>query len=31
MSINYLYLAKHRCLKRLREIISQLEHLYEVA
>jgi RNA polymerase sigma-70 factor (ECF subfamily) len=31
MSLNDVYLAKHRCLKRLREIISQLEHLYEVA
>ncbi len=31
MSLNDVYLAKHRCLKRLREIISQLEQLYEVA
>lgn len=31
ISLNDVYLAKHRCLKRLREIISQLEQLYEVA
>ena len=31
MSLNDVYLAKHRCLKRLREILSRLEHLYEVA
>ncbi len=31
ISVNDVYLAKHRCLKRLREILSQLEHLYEVA
>ena len=31
ISLNDVYLAKHRCLKRLREILTQLEHLYEVA
>lgn len=31
ISVNDVYLAKHRCLKRLREIIGQLEQLYEVA
>ncbi len=28
---NDVYLAKHRCLKRLRQIVLQLEDLYEVA
>ena len=31
ISLNDVYLAKHRCLKRLREILSHLKHLYEVA
>ncbi len=31
ISVNDVYLAKHRCLKRLREILSHLKHLYEVA
>lgn len=31
MTLNDVYLAKHRCLKRLREIISRIEHLYEIA
>ncbi len=31
ISLNDVYLAKHRCLKRLREILTHLEQLYEVA
>jgi RNA polymerase sigma factor (sigma-70 family) len=31
MSANDVYLAKHRCLKRLREIVADLNDLYEVA
>ena len=31
MTANDVYLAKHRCLKRLREIVAELEDLYEVA
>ncbi|MCH7796945.1 MAG: sigma-70 family RNA polymerase sigma factor [Planctomycetes bacterium] len=31
ISVNDVYLAKHRCLKRLREILGHLKHLYEVA
>jgi len=31
ISVNDVYLAKHRCLKRLLEILSHLKHLYEVA
>ncbi len=31
ISLNEVYLAKHRCLKRLREILGQLQDLYEVA
>ena len=31
MSANDVYLAKHRCLKRLREIVAELNELYEVA
>ncbi len=30
LSLNDVYLAKHRCLKRLRSILSRLEQLYEV-
>jgi RNA polymerase sigma factor (sigma-70 family) len=30
MTPNDVYLAKHRCLKRLREIVTELESLYEV-
>jgi RNA polymerase sigma factor (sigma-70 family) len=30
MTPNDVYLAKHRCLKRLREIVAELESLYEV-
>jgi RNA polymerase sigma-70 factor (ECF subfamily) len=30
LSLNDVYLAKHRCLKRLRAILSRLEQLYEV-
>ncbi len=31
ITTNDVYLAKHRCLKRLRAIINQLDELYEVA
>ncbi len=31
ISLNDVYLAKHRCLKRLREILARLQQLYEVA
>ncbi len=31
ITTNDVYLAKHRCLKRLRAIIDQLDELYEVA
>jgi RNA polymerase sigma-70 factor (ECF subfamily) len=31
ISLNEVYLAKHRCLKRLREILGGLRTLYEVA
>jgi len=31
MSLNDVYLAKHRCLKRLRAIVSELDAAYEVA
>lgn len=31
ISLNDVYLAKHRCLKRLRSIVHSLEHLYEIA
>lgn len=30
ISTNDVYLAKHRCLKRLREILSKLDDLYEL-
>ena len=29
LSVNEVYLAKHRCLKRLREIVRRLEETYE--
>lgn len=29
ITLNDVYLAKHRCLKRLRAILTRLEHLYE--
>ena len=31
ISLNDVYLAKHRCLKRLREILERIQQLYEVA
>ena len=31
MTTNDVYLAKHRCLKRLREIIDEMTNLYEIA
>ncbi len=31
ISLNDVYLAKHRCLKHLREILDRLQQLYEVA
>lgn len=30
LSLNEVYLAKHRCLKRLRSILSRLDQMYEV-
>lgn len=30
ITLNDVYLAKHRCLKRLREIVRRLEHAYEL-
>ena len=30
MTANDVYLAKHRCLARLREIVAQLDELYEL-
>ena len=30
MTLNDVYLAKHRCLKRLREIRDRLRDVYEI-
>ena len=31
ITLNDVYLAKHRCLKRLRAILTQLEQLFEIS